>query len=167
MDKIRDCSECGALFDVSARMRRGKVSIPAMCKDCRAKKSSEARNVNNTKHDKYLQKTYNITLPQYNKLLKAQGGGCAICGATKATNKLLRLFVDHSHDGGHVRGLLCHNCNTALGKFGDNISLLRMAAAYLLSDGLIAEFIINHDVSPNDITDAVHLLSQEAPPNGA
>ena len=47
----------------------------------------------------------------YARLLEAQGGGCAICGATPKTR---RLHVDHDHATGMVRGLLCHRCNRAL-----------------------------------------------------
>jgi Recombination endonuclease VII len=48
---------------------------------------------------------------EYARLLKAQGGGCAICGAKPKTR---RLHVDHDHKTGKVRGLLCHRCNRAL-----------------------------------------------------
>ena len=52
-----------------------------------------------------------LTLAAYEALLEAQGGGCAICGATPKTR---RLDTDHDHKTGKVRGLLCHRCNRAL-----------------------------------------------------
>lgn len=52
-----------------------------------------------------------VTLEQYDTLLAAQGGGCAICGNPPKTR---RLATDHDHATGKVRGLLCHRCNRAL-----------------------------------------------------
>ncbi len=64
----------------------------------------------------------------------AQGGVCAICGLPETRvvkGKLNRLAVDHDHTTGRVRGLLCFRCNTCLGRFEDNVELLRAAEAYL------------------------------------
>ena len=55
---------------------------------------------------------YGITLDDYNALLKKQGGTCAIC-KTAPTRK--KLFIDHDHKDGRVRGLLCSRCNLLLG----------------------------------------------------
>ena len=52
-----------------------------------------------------------VTVEDYDRLLAAQGGGCAICGNPPKTR---RLDVDHDHRTGKVRGLLCHRCNRAL-----------------------------------------------------
>jgi len=59
-----------------------------------------------------------------------QEGCCAICGKHQSEQKK-RLEVDHCHETGHVRALLCTNCNTALGKFYDDPELLYRAADYL------------------------------------
>lgn len=73
---------------------------------------------------------YGVTLAQYNAMLEKQGGGCAICGAV--TNKNGKaLFVDHCHDTGKVRGILCYRCNTGLGSFKDNAVLVAKAVSYL------------------------------------
>lgn len=61
----------------------------------------------------------------------AQGGVCAICGNGAEDTQHGLLHVDHCHDKGHVRGLLCSPCNLALGLFRDNPALLRRAAEYL------------------------------------
>lgn len=73
---------------------------------------------------------YGITLDQYNLMLDEQGGGCAICGAISNKNGKA-LFVDHCHATGKVRGILCHRCNTGLGSFKDNATLVAKAAIYL------------------------------------
>ena len=73
---------------------------------------------------------FGITPEQYDEMHAAQGGACAICRAT--TNFTFNnLCVDHDHTNGRVRGLLCLNCNTALGQFKDSTSLLLKAADYL------------------------------------
>ena len=77
----------------------------------------------------FMKRKYGITFDQYNQMLAAQGGVCAICGEACITGK--RLAVDHCHTTGAVRALLCSNCNTGLGKFRDNPDLLRAAALYL------------------------------------
>ena len=78
---------------------------------------------------KRLQRLYGITLADYNRMLKAQGGGCAICG--RKPSKTRRLDVDHSHKTGKVRGALCHRCNRGLTWYSDSPALLRKAADYL------------------------------------
>lgn len=80
------------------------------------------------KRNYHLQKTYGITSEEYDEMLEAQGGVCKICGATPGAR---RLAVDHCHDTGEIRGLLCYNCNSALGRFQDNIALLEAAIKYL------------------------------------
>jgi hypothetical protein len=77
-----------------------------------------------------LTKKYGITLDQFEKLLESQGGACAICG-TKEPKGRGSFNVDHDHDSGKVRSLLCHHCNTGLGAFRDDARILAKAAAYL------------------------------------
>lgn len=74
-----------------------------------------------------LKNLYGITLEQWDRMLIRQGGLCAIC--EKPTPD---LHVDHCHDSGNVRALLCHKCNRGLGLFEDDADLLRAAARYLV-----------------------------------
>jgi Recombination endonuclease VII len=74
-----------------------------------------------------LKSLYGISLEDYARLLAEQGGVCAICLRQPAE----RLCVDHCHATGKVRGLLCRTCNTGLGCYRDDPSLLTTAAAYL------------------------------------
>jgi hypothetical protein len=77
----------------------------------------------------YLKKTYGLTVADYEQMLVAQGGGCAICGEVASDGQ--SLHVDHCHDTGRVRGLLCFNCNAGLGMFDHDGARLGAAAAYL------------------------------------
>lgn len=81
--------------------------------------------------DKDLQSRYGITLTVYNQMLKDQGGQCLVCGATKGSQDRTRLFVDHDHSTGKVRGLLCHQCNVFLGFARDDAAILRQGIVYL------------------------------------
>lgn len=78
-----------------------------------------------------------ITEADYNAMLAAQGGGCAICGNPPKTR---RLHVDHDHKTGRVRGLLCFRCNRALPAYVGAAWLLR-AAMYLLPPGYLRDGI--------------------------
>jgi len=77
-----------------------------------------------------LKLKYNLTSEQYDEMFKKQNGCCAICN--KHQSKLKHnLSVDHSHDSGKVRGLLCHNCNLAIGLLNDDSKLTNKATQYL------------------------------------
>lgn len=76
---------------------------------------------------------YGITHEQYMEMHAAQGGVCAICQKPerrKLWGDICLLAVDHDHATGHVRGLLCHRCNTALASI-ENTKFLTEALAYL------------------------------------
>lgn len=78
-----------------------------------------------------MRSKYGIGLDEYNEKLAGQRGACAIC--ERKNNGARRLAVDHDHDTGAVRGLLCNPCNTVLGLMSDNPLLLLAAANYLKS----------------------------------
>jgi hypothetical protein len=79
----------------------------------------------------HLKHAFGMTVSDYDALLVEQGGGCAICG--KPPGKTA-LHVDHDHETGETRGLLCVGCNNALGQFKDDLGLIARAAAYLERD---------------------------------
>jgi hypothetical protein len=81
-----------------------------------------------------LKRMYGMTLDEYDQMLAAQSNGCAICGKSPEENGK-RLAVDHNHNTGEVRGLLCQGCNTALGLLNDNPATLRLATSYLEERG--------------------------------
>lgn len=91
-----------------------------ICKECKNKYSND--NKTNLKNNR-LKRLYNISIEEFNSLLLKQNDKCAICGNIVLSNKC--LTVDHNHDNGKIRGLLCNNCNSGLGQFKDNINNLK------------------------------------------
>jgi hypothetical protein len=100
-----------------------------ICKECQFKNKKRIGK-SFSKINNQLQKRYNITLEDYNKILENQGSKCAIC-KTNQLDLSTKLHVDHCHTTGIVRGLLCYNCNSGLGRFKDNINFLNTAINYL------------------------------------
>ena len=123
---MKQCRSCGVekpLVDFYVRQ--------ADCKVCQLSKRKETYHANRDKYrDKHLRQTYQITLDEYNQMFAEQEGCCAICGTHEcSTGK--SLAVDHDHKTGKVRGLLCANCNTAIGKLNDDEDTILRAADYL------------------------------------
>jgi hypothetical protein len=75
-----------------------------------------------------LMRHYGLSSDDYDALFSSQQGKCAICNGDNGGR---RLHTDHDHETGKVRGLLCSNCNTAIGLLGDDIELLNKAVLYL------------------------------------
>ena len=73
----------------------------------------------------HLKRKYGLTLEAFDELLASQGGGCAICGRPDADN------VDHDHETGRVRGILCFPCNVAIGLLDDDEERALAAVAYI------------------------------------
>ena len=95
---------------------------------------ARSEQINAGQRRRYKQQTYGLSQEAYDAMLKAQGGRCAICGTDEVGSKSKNhqgFFVDHCHDTGEVRGLLCHPCNVGLGNFHDNIGKLEAAIRYL------------------------------------
>ena len=81
-----------------------------------------------------LRDSFDLSLDEYSKMLEAQDGKCAICNhpeTHRRNGKLKALAVDHSHKTGAIRGLLCSDCNTGIGKLKDDPEVLRSAIRYL------------------------------------
>lgn len=70
-----------------------------------------------------------IDTAQIEELERRSGGRCEICGSEQGPKR--KLAIDHDHETGHVRGLLCRQCNLGLGAFQDRILLLLSAVEYL------------------------------------
>jgi len=82
-----------------------------------------------------LKRLYGISVEEYERLLAEQGGVCRICGQTEPRERTggvpKYLAVDHDHQTGRIRGLLCHRCNSLLGMAKDRMETLKAAIEYL------------------------------------
>jgi hypothetical protein len=81
--------------------------------------------------EKHLKKTYNLTLDEVEALKVKQKFRCAICKTHEEDCSRKTLFVDHNHKTGEIRGLLCSQCNSALGLMYDSKEILNNAIEYL------------------------------------
>lgn len=79
----------------------------------------------------HLKRNFGITLEDYNQMSETQNHVCAICGSKEMDNKNKVLTVDHCHNTGKIRGLLCGQCNMGMGSLKDSIELLKKSIIYL------------------------------------
>jgi hypothetical protein len=121
--KTATCSVCGP---VKIRVRSGNRGHECMTVRRRAKQGYRPADAARARRRRMAQ--YGLTVDAYDALLAEQGGCCAICGDPPGKRP---LAVDHDHETGDVRGLLCLPCNTGLGLFRDDLERLAAAAAYL------------------------------------
>jgi hypothetical protein len=116
--KDKECRWCRNLFSPLAPSH---LYCSDICKD-------------NGLTDNYYMNNYGITLAQVNQMLENQNHLCFICeevGFKMCKDVKQPLNLDHCHKTGLVRGLLCHNCNRALGLFKDDIPRMKRAINYL------------------------------------
>lgn len=128
------CVLCGAAVSLAVPIKEGRkrhVYPNTVCSPaCRAKKRKM------TQFDFNLRVKYGITQEEYDRMLAAQGGCCAICRcAVSGASRGAGWLVDHDHTTGAVRGLLCVKCNTGLGLFQDSASVMQAAVEYLANRG--------------------------------
>jgi hypothetical protein len=83
------------------------------------------------KRNYHFMKKYGITVDEFDKMRIAQNFCCALCGKHEVETPRKGLCVDHNHDTGKVRKLLCESCNQALGLFYENVKTLEKAVEYL------------------------------------
>ena len=155
----KKCADCGKKKPISefhvSNSRPDKLSI--YCKQCstiqsrnrysdpqkrerileRGKKWRDKNPESDVR--KHLRRKYGMSLEQYNFLFEKQNGVCALCGKPESTKRMSksngpeRLAVDHCHDTGRIRGLLCFKCNTAVGSIGDDEASAKRVVEYLAS----------------------------------
>ncbi len=140
---VAQCTKCGKSKPLTEfyvqRLITGHRRRRRYCTDCHSMKTAEWKKKNPARsaamnRKSHLVRTFGLSPEQYQEMLDAQGGVCAIC---RKPEKIKRrgtpqsLSVDHDHDAGGVRLLLCHDCNSLLGLACDSPSLLRAAADYL------------------------------------
>ncbi|WP_330303346.1 MULTISPECIES: endonuclease VII domain-containing protein [unclassified Streptomyces] len=111
------CRSCGEVKPHRDWHRNASASdgLSTRCKACRAARG----------RGDHLKRQYGITEAERDEMVASQMGLCVICLKAPA------IHVDHCHETGRVRGVLCFNCNSAIGKLGDDPDAVRRAAAYL------------------------------------
>lgn len=133
----RRCGRCQEIKNQSAfapdkNPRATPGALQGWCREC-------GREASRLAAPKIKLRQYGLTDEQFKALLAAQGGACAICGATDQgwqtwrLNGPVSLAIDHDHTTDAVRGLLCGKCNQALGILRDDPALIRRAIDYLRS----------------------------------
>jgi hypothetical protein len=128
--KCRECGEVKPYNEYHWESDKGRYRY--RCRSCVYAQSKAYWRAEGSERQRarQLQKKYGITVAEFDAMLAAQRGGCAICSA--AVNPNARsLAVDHCHKTGKVRGILCGRCNLAIGQFDDDPDLLRRAVMYL------------------------------------
>lgn len=129
------CHLCAKIMSRADKDRAAKKRWSQTYTDKHKKARKAWRNKNREK-DKFnswkrsLSLFYGITIGDYEKLRNSQGGHCAICGIHES-QLTRRLSVDHDHDTGSVRGLLCGTCNSLLGWAKDSVHILSNAITYI------------------------------------
>lgn len=105
----RLCTRCGV--DRRIPYAHRNRPDPYVCRFCRPPAGGRPTYSPEYRRNSALRSRYGITTEQYDEMLAEQAGVCAICGNPP---KKRRLYVDHDHDTGRVRGLLCAHCNSSL-----------------------------------------------------
>lgn len=127
------CKNCGEQFselNIKIRAGGGKFCSNECYQQYRKRNKKDEKELNKL----YQKKTkYGLSKEQYLDLFKKQDNKCAICG--KSFNET-KACVDHNHNTGNIRGLLCTQCNSLLGMAHDNINILKNAILYLESTSL-------------------------------
>jgi len=131
------CNKCNEFKPASSFFKEAssKRGYRYACKDCEAPRFKKYRNNNQAKVSatrlKWRRTTaYNFPPELFDERFNEQGQACAICKSPDAGGRGA-FHADHDHDSSQPRGVLCHNCNVALGNFKDNPEILQAAIEYL------------------------------------
>lgn len=130
------CSICGPEARVEIKAKNGAA-------ECQRRKQATSNLRRRGKHlrrkrspepvrRRWLRNRYGLSLAQYAELVEVQKNRCAIC---QETPEGYHLAVDHCHETGRIRGLLCKSCNIGIGNLRDSIQLLQRASEYLAGPG--------------------------------
>lgn len=123
-----NCRECAAEYYRRRREAQGKsvrVKVPVPQGHKRCPQCEEVKPHAEWERISYFQRKYGLSPVELEALIAEQHGICCICLAAPAEH------VDHCHETGRVRGVLCFSCNAALGQFKDQPDAIRRAAAYV------------------------------------
>jgi hypothetical protein len=122
------CNDCQTFkpLDEFGRNKNTKTGRASYCKDCHNKRSQDTRRLlYGGGREYHLRRRYGLGQVDIDQILAGQNGTCAVCGRPDPGH------VDHDHKSGRVRGMLCFNCNQALGNVRDNLQVIYGLATYL------------------------------------
>lgn len=122
----KQCSKCKEVKSVDEfyRLKKSTDGYLSECKQCTKNSPSYHK-----KRKEHRLRVYSISMEQLEQMFVSQEGKCAIC--TKEFKHWSKMHVDHNHTTGKVRQLLCASCNTGIGFFKEDISILSSAIQYI------------------------------------
>ena len=120
--QVKKCGRCKNILPLTKfrPCKTSKSGYQSYCIECNAEAKLESR--------------YGMSLEEYNQMVSDQDGGCKICGTKES-----KLYVDHDHDTGKVRGLLCHCCNAGIGLLKDSPDIMQKAIQYVRANQEVKE----------------------------
>jgi hypothetical protein len=124
------CTRC-KLLKPTSDFNRGPLAVgfSTLCRACNKLKMRAWRRRYPANYRRaHLRRTFGIDIGHYDTMLRAQGGVCGICHCPPNGKP---FHVDHEHTSNRIRGLLCDNCNMAIGLLQDDPEITRRAAAYM------------------------------------
>ncbi len=149
-EATKNCPKCKQekIFSAFGKDKSKKLGLSSYCLDCAvenrkanyakspAKEKEKLKEYYRSNKDRWhgysIKASYGLSPAQYKEMLAQQNNSCKICKTHEKSLKR-KLFVDHCHETGKVRGLLCQYCNTMLGNAKDNVLVLHSAISYLSS----------------------------------
>ncbi len=153
---MKRCTKCGELkpvLDFYGRADLKGCRIQSHCKTCVREKNYAYRAKNPAKYKGYdLKRSFGISVEDYNRMFEMQRGVCACCGVHQSEVRIT-FSVDHCHQTGRIRGLLCHHCNVGIGQFKEDVKRMEAAIAYLRRN-------TNPELAGSK-TNVIHLVNQE------
>jgi hypothetical protein len=135
-DGMKYCPKCDTVKSLEEFTKAGEYkAATTYCTPCWRDWQSEYYHANKDRmRRKSIARIYGITMEELEELEASHGNRCAVC-KVEADTENRNLCVDHDHDTGKVRGLLCKQCNSAAGLLGDSSQRVAALAAYLVSHG--------------------------------
>lgn len=130
VEGMKECKGCG-LHLAHSEFNRHHATRDRLRPRCRACASAQAK-ASGRSRKSHLLRNYGLDEVDYMAMVFLQDNKCAICG-DGPSGRFKYLCVDHDHNTGTVRQLLCDRCNRGLGQFKDNLGLMRQAIDYLES----------------------------------
>lgn len=124
-EKVRERNRLWYIVNAEKVKEKARIWYASHTQEVREKKRRERAENREVAHNKDRERKYGITLTVFESMQQTQNGRCAICKQEAAK------CVDHNHKTGKVRALLCRKCNSGLGQFKEDFSILIRAADYI------------------------------------